>query len=157
MGKKNTYNNLSDSVLVAAVKEGDTNAFDALFLRWYPQVLKFIQTLVKDNAIAEDLSQTVLISVELISVCKRKVIGRKFNEHKIGIVREKIVSAAAKSEIRSRTAHRCHDLRDLGFGIALAQMRRQFCAPRGAVPFRCARALGDRSAKITYMELFFFL
>ena len=59
MGKKNTYNNLSDSVLVAAVKEGDTNAFDALFLRWYPQVLKFIQTLVKDNAIAEDLSQTV--------------------------------------------------------------------------------------------------
>lgn len=63
MGKKNTYNNLSDSVLVAAVKEGDTNAFDALFLRWYPQVLKFIQTLVKDNAIAEDLSQTVFMKV----------------------------------------------------------------------------------------------
>ena len=54
---------LSDSELVAAVKAGDSHAFDALFLRWYPQVRRFIQSLVKDPALSEDLAQTVFIKL----------------------------------------------------------------------------------------------
>jgi RNA polymerase sigma-70 factor (ECF subfamily) len=63
MRKKETYNNMTDSELIAAVKDGNAKAFDALFLRWYPQVLKFIQTLVKNDAVSEDLSQTVFMNV----------------------------------------------------------------------------------------------
>ena len=100
---------------------------------------------------AEDLSQTVFVAVKLISVGKRKIVGRKFDEHEVRISSQKIMLAAAKPEIRSRTADRRHDLRDLGFGITLAQVRRQSCAPRGAVPLRRAGALGDRAAEITYI------
>lgn len=57
------YKYLSDSELVAAVKAGDEKAFDALFLRWYPQVQKFLLMLVKENALAEDLSQSVFMKV----------------------------------------------------------------------------------------------
>lgn len=60
---KKQYHNLSDSDLVAAVKSGDTCAYDTLFLRWYPQVLKFITSLVKDYATAEDLCQVVFMKV----------------------------------------------------------------------------------------------
>ena len=54
---------LPDSELIAAVKRGDQSAFDALFLRWYPQVKRFILSLVKDPALSEDLAQTVFIKV----------------------------------------------------------------------------------------------
>lgn len=54
---------LSDSELVSAVKTGDTRAFDTLFMRWYPQVRRFIQSLIKDPAMSEDLAQTVFIKV----------------------------------------------------------------------------------------------
>lgn len=54
---------LPDSELVAEVKRGNQRAFDALFLRWYPQVRRFILSLVKDPALSEDLAQTVFIKV----------------------------------------------------------------------------------------------
>jgi len=54
---------LSDNELVIAVKGGDTRAFDALFMRWYPQVKRFILSIIKDPAISEDLAQTVFIKV----------------------------------------------------------------------------------------------
>ena len=37
---------MSDSELVQAVKGSDVDAFDALFLRWHPQVKKFVTTQV---------------------------------------------------------------------------------------------------------------
>lgn len=54
---------MSDSELVAAVKRGDANAFDAIFRRWYPQVRKFLVTLVKEEALADDLAQSVFMKV----------------------------------------------------------------------------------------------
>jgi RNA polymerase sigma-70 factor (ECF subfamily) len=53
----------SDSELVSAVKLGDSRAFDTLFMRWYPQVRRFIVSLIKDQALAEDLAQTVFLKV----------------------------------------------------------------------------------------------
>lgn len=63
MKKKDAYRESSDSELVAAVKEGDELAFDALFLRWHPQVRKFLTLLLQDPVLAEDLAQAVFIKV----------------------------------------------------------------------------------------------
>ena len=65
MGISGKYKTLSDSELIADVKDGDERAFDALFLRWYPQVRKFLLILVKNKALAEDLAQTVFMKVWL--------------------------------------------------------------------------------------------
>ena len=65
MGISGKYRVLSDSELISAVKAGDERAFDALFLRWYPQVRKFLLILVKNKALAEDLAQTVFMKVWL--------------------------------------------------------------------------------------------
>ncbi len=56
---------MSDEQLVAGVKAGKSNAFNALFLRWYPQVYKFINSLIKDDVLSEDLSQQVFMKVWL--------------------------------------------------------------------------------------------
>ena len=49
------YRIMSDSELTAAVRDSDDRAFNAMFLRWYPQVAKFPTSMVKDRALAEDL------------------------------------------------------------------------------------------------------
>lgn len=64
-GKRDTYRMMSDAELTAAVRSGDGRAFDALFLRWYPQVCRFLHTLVKENALAEDLAQGVFMKLWL--------------------------------------------------------------------------------------------
>ena len=65
MKAKRSYREKTDSELVAAVRAGDKRAFDALFLRWYPQVHRFLRVLVKENALAEDLAQSVFVKVWL--------------------------------------------------------------------------------------------
>ena len=59
------YQSMSDAALTAAVRSGEDRAFDALFKRWYPQVYKFLLSLVKENALAEDLAQGVFMKVWL--------------------------------------------------------------------------------------------
>lgn len=56
---------MTDSQLVAAVRGGDSRAFNTIFLRWYPQVRRFLLSLVKEEALAEDLAQSVFIKVWL--------------------------------------------------------------------------------------------
>lgn len=62
---KESYREMTDSELVAAVRDGDGRAFDALFLRWYPQVYRFLRVLLKEDAVAEDLAQSVFVRVWL--------------------------------------------------------------------------------------------
>ena len=64
-GQANQYRKMSDGELTAAVREGDDRAFNALFLRWYPQVAKFLTLLVKNPEQAEDLAQGVFMKVWL--------------------------------------------------------------------------------------------
>lgn len=54
---------LPDSELVAEVKKGNQRAFDALFLRWYPQVRRFILSITGDATLAEDLAQSVFMKL----------------------------------------------------------------------------------------------
>lgn len=56
---------MTDGELVAAVKAGDRRAFDAIFLRWYPQVHRFLRALLKEDALAEDITQSVFVRVWL--------------------------------------------------------------------------------------------
>jgi len=63
MKKREAYRAKSDSELIAAVKKGDAAAFDAMFLRWYPQVNRFLFTLLKNRNQAEDLAQSVFMKV----------------------------------------------------------------------------------------------
>jgi len=63
--KTEKYQALSDAELTAAVRSGDDLAYDAVFLRWYPQVHRFLLTLVKENALAEDLAQSVFMKLWL--------------------------------------------------------------------------------------------
>ncbi|MBQ9193801.1 MAG: RNA polymerase sigma-70 factor [Bacteroidales bacterium] len=65
LSEKQAYKQLPDNELVAAVKKGDDRAFDALFLRYFPQVRRFMQALVKDDTLAEDLAQMVFMKVWL--------------------------------------------------------------------------------------------
>ncbi len=64
-GEKEKYLVLSDSELTAAIRDGDDRAFDALFLRWYPQVHRFLLTLVKETSLSEDLAQGVFMKLWL--------------------------------------------------------------------------------------------
>ena len=59
------YSQKTDSELVAAVRSGDDLAFNALFLRWYPPVRRFLLTLVKETALADDLAQGVFMKLWL--------------------------------------------------------------------------------------------
>lgn len=63
--KTEKYQALSDAELTAAVRSGDDRAYDAVFLRWYPQVHRFLLTLVKENTLAEDLAQSVFMKLWL--------------------------------------------------------------------------------------------
>jgi len=64
-GQKGKYQAMSDGELTAAVRGGDDRAYDAVFLRWYPQVRRFLFMLVKENALAEDLAQGVFMKLWL--------------------------------------------------------------------------------------------
>lgn len=59
------YSQKTDSELVAAVRSGDDLAFNALFLRWYSRVEQFLLKLVREPALAEDLTQGVFMKVWL--------------------------------------------------------------------------------------------
>lgn len=63
--KKGKYQAMSDGELTAAVRGGDDHAYDAVFLRWYPQVRRFLFTLVKKEALADDLAQSVFMKLWL--------------------------------------------------------------------------------------------
>lgn len=47
--------------LIEALSRGDTKAFDALFLEYYPKLKKFLSGFVDTGAEAEDLAQDVFI------------------------------------------------------------------------------------------------
>lgn len=61
--KTKKYQAMSDGELTAAVRGGDDRAYNAVYLRWYPQVRRFLLTLVKETALAEDLAQGVFMKL----------------------------------------------------------------------------------------------
>lgn len=48
---------------ITGILSGDEDAFRTLFYRWYPKVRGFIGCLVKDAAVAEDLTQDIFLRI----------------------------------------------------------------------------------------------
>lgn len=49
--------------LIEALSSGDDNAFRTIFLNYFPKVKGFIGHLLKNEIIAEDLSQEIFVSL----------------------------------------------------------------------------------------------
>lgn len=54
---------MDDSKLAASVADGNQDAFDALFRRYYGSVNNFIRSLVKQSFVTEDLTQDVFVNL----------------------------------------------------------------------------------------------
>ena len=54
---------MDDSKLAAYVADGNQDAFDTLFRRYYGSVNNFIRSLVKQQSVTEDLTQDVFVSL----------------------------------------------------------------------------------------------
>ncbi len=54
----------TDKELIEAMKHGSVEAYEALFLRYYPALLRFMSGMLKDR-IAEDLCQNIFMRVWL--------------------------------------------------------------------------------------------
>lgn len=52
-----------DVRLMLAVRAGDEAAFDALFVRWSAPLLRYLERLVRDPGVAEELAQEVFLRV----------------------------------------------------------------------------------------------
>lgn len=46
-----------ESIVLAALSDGSTKAFDALFLTYYPKVLQFVMRFCNDKQEAENIVQ----------------------------------------------------------------------------------------------------
>lgn len=53
----------SDSSLISAVKKDDKGAYEQLFVRYYPTLLRFIHGMLKDNHMAEDIAQNIFMKL----------------------------------------------------------------------------------------------
>ncbi len=52
-----------DVRLMLAFRDGDDRAFDALFERWAGRVLRFVERMVRESSVAEDLVQETFLRV----------------------------------------------------------------------------------------------
>jgi RNA polymerase sigma-70 factor (ECF subfamily) len=52
-----------DVQLMLAFREGDVSAFDALFRRWAAPLLRYLERMLRDAAVAEDLVQETFLRV----------------------------------------------------------------------------------------------
>ena len=48
---------------IAGILSGDEDEFKALFYRWYPKVRGFINCLVKNETVSEDLAQDIFMRI----------------------------------------------------------------------------------------------
>lgn len=53
--------NLESNELLARLRRGDEAAFDTIFRRWYPSLVRAAESLVRSRAVAEELVQDVML------------------------------------------------------------------------------------------------
>lgn len=54
---------MTEQELLARLREGDVDAFDALFRQWYPAVVRVAERIVRETALAEELAQEVFLGL----------------------------------------------------------------------------------------------
>ena len=53
----------SDNELISAIIRGDVNAYEQLFVRYYPTLLHFIRGMLKDDHMSEDIAQNIFMKL----------------------------------------------------------------------------------------------
>lgn len=53
----------NDSELISAIIRGDVNAYEQLFVRYYPTLLHFIRGMLKDGHMSEDIAQNIFMKL----------------------------------------------------------------------------------------------
>jgi RNA polymerase sigma-70 factor, ECF subfamily len=49
--------------LFERIRRGDSDAFDAVFRQWYPQLVRFAESMLQERAVAEEIAQDVMLAV----------------------------------------------------------------------------------------------
>jgi RNA polymerase sigma-70 factor (ECF subfamily) len=94
-----------DVRLMLAFRDGDTRAFDALFERWAGRVLRFVERMVREPAVAEDLVQETFLRVW-------RARGRYEPEARFSTWLFTIAGNAARNELRRPFRAVAHDSLD---------------------------------------------
>ncbi len=92
---------MDDTKHAASVAEGSQEAFDALFRQYYGPVSNFIRSLVKQNSVAEDLTQDVFVNLWN----SRHALGevRYLNSYIYTSARNAVIDYMRRSHDTSRT------------------------------------------------------
>lgn len=53
----------SDSELISAIIRSDVSAYEELFVRYYPTLLRFIRGMLKDEHMSEDIAQNIFMKL----------------------------------------------------------------------------------------------
>ena len=57
------YQRLDKEDLIERLRQGDEAAFDAIFRRWYPSLVRAAESLVRSRAVAEEVVQDVMLEL----------------------------------------------------------------------------------------------
>jgi RNA polymerase sigma-70 factor (ECF subfamily) len=98
---------LDDDVrLMLAFRDGDDAAFDALFERWASKLLRFLERMVRDEAVAEELVQETFLRVH-------RARARYAPDAKFSTWLYTIASNVARNELRRPFRRAPHDSTDV--------------------------------------------
>lgn len=98
---------LDDDVrLMLAFRDGDDAAFDALFERWAGKLLRFLERMVRDEAVAEELVQETFLRVH-------RARARYAPEAKFSTWLYTIAANVARNELRRPFRRAPHESTDL--------------------------------------------
>jgi RNA polymerase sigma-70 factor (ECF subfamily) len=100
-----------DVRLMLAFREGDGAAFDALFERWAGRLLRFLERMVKDDAVAEELVQETFLRVH-------RARARYAPDAKFSTWLYTIAANVARNELRRPFRRAPHDSTDAERGGA---------------------------------------
>jgi RNA polymerase sigma-70 factor (ECF subfamily) len=54
---------MTDRELLARLRDGDTSAFDAIFRAWYAPIVRMVEGMLRERAVAEEIAQDVLLEL----------------------------------------------------------------------------------------------
>lgn len=101
-----------DAELMLALGRGEVGAFDRLFVRWAPPLLRYLERMVGDPAVAEELVQESFL--RLYRARERYQPTAKFSTWLYTIA-----TNTARNELRKPFRRHLHEVEEEGFSSAL--------------------------------------
>lgn len=54
---------MNDLLLFERIRRDDSDAFDAVFRSWYPQLVRYAESMLGERAVAEEIAQEVMLTI----------------------------------------------------------------------------------------------